>query len=916
LPQNTISANSENVHAQIATDVQVLSERERHQILYEWNDTHVEFPDACVHELFEWQVARDPDAVAVVFKDRQLSYQQLNQCANQVAHSLRKRGVGPEVLVGVCLECSPEMVIALLGVWKAGGAYVPLDPAYPQARLSFMTNDAGVKMLLTNEKCKHLFPSSSDRVVCLDSDWPAIARESTSNLAAATVPSNLAYVMYTSGSTGQPKGALIQHNGLVNYLCWAVQMYGLKAGGSVPVHSSIAFDTTVLSLYAPLLAGAQIELLPGGSDVQSLLMALRQKSGRSLIAVTPAHFQMLCLQMSPEEMAGINNFLVICGEKLMAESLTRWREIAPATRIVNEYGPTETVVGCCAYEVQPDDPLYGSVPIGRPIANTQLYVLDPDFRPVPPGTTGELYIGGAGVGRGYLNRPKLTRERFLADPFSGWSGARLYKTGDLVRYRKDGALEFLGRVDDQVKVRGYRIELGEIETRLAGHPGVQTCVVLAREDTPGNKQLVGYVVARENESLEAGGLQDFLEQRLPAYMVPTHFVFLDSFPLTQNGKIDRTTFPPPSYENALTSQKFVAPRTETETKLAAIWMELLNLERIGIHDDFFELGGDSLLAIRALSQIQEVFGEVLSMQTLYTTATIASQAKALTGPEEYRDRLAYAVPVQTKGMAPPFFWIGAADQASSLSVQLGPNQPIFAIGIEPRAADQLQAPYRAEELAKHLVLALREKQPQGPYWLGGFCRDGVFAYEVAQQLTSQGQDVGLLVMCEPLNPYRSVRDRFATGLRRTFILLDFRLNELLRLKIPGIPLYARSRWKGLKCRLTLTSWRMANHFPVLKTRSDPPDLERILYLAARYYKPEPLRCPIVILGCKDLPILAAGDPFFGWREWIAGECETHEIPGDHVGIFSESNVAVLADPLRARLNDGRPRDRNTQKAVV
>ena len=345
-------------------------------------------------------------------------------------------------------------------------------------------------------------------------------------------------------------------------------------------------------------------------------------------------------------------------------------------------------------------------------------------------------------------------------------------------------------------------------------------------------------------------------------------------------------------------------------------MELLNLERVGIHDDFFELGGDSLLAIRALSQIQEVFGEVLSMQTLYTTATIASQAKALTAPEEYRDRLAYAVPVQTKGMAPPFFWIGAADRASSLSVHLGPNQPIFAIGIEPRAADQLQAPYRTEELAKHLVLALREKQPQGPYWLGGFCRDGVFAYEVAQRLTSQGQDVGLLVMCEPWNPHRSARNRFATGLRRMFILLDFRFNELLRLKIPGIPLYARSLWKWLKCRLTWMLWRMANHFPVLKTRSDPPDLERILYLAARYYKPEPLRCPIVILGCKDLPILAAGDPFFGWREWITGDCETHEIPGDHVGIFSESNVAVLADPLRARLNDGRPRDRNTQKPVV
>ncbi len=448
------------------------------------------------HQLFERQVERSPAAVAVVCGARQLTYAELNARANQVAHFLRKSGVGPESLVGVCLERTPELVAGLLGVWKAGAAYVPLDPAYPSDRLAFMVGDASIRMLLTERKCRGLFAPEGLTAVCLDDEWPTLAKEPSANLDLPAEPSSLAYVMYTSGSTGRPKGAMILHGGLTNYLTWAIGEYGVVAGGSVPVHSSIAFDLTVTSLYPALLAGGQVELLAEEAGAQHLLAALRRRKGRNLVKITPAHLDLIAQQLRPEELAGLAEVFVIGGENLPAESLSVWRDFAPSTRLINEYGPTETVVGCCVYEVQSHDPRNGPVPIGRAIAHTELYILDENRQRMAPGTMGELYIGGAGVARGYFNRPELTAERFLPDPFSGRPGARLYKTGDLARERPDGILEFLGRVDNQVKIRGYRIELGEIEAVLASEPRVQACAVLAREDTPGNRQLVGYVVPK------------------------------------------------------------------------------------------------------------------------------------------------------------------------------------------------------------------------------------------------------------------------------------------------------------------------------------------------------------------------------------------------------------------------------------
>jgi amino acid adenylation domain-containing protein len=829
-----------------------------------------------------------------------LSYRELNERANQVAHYLRKHGVGTETLVGVCLERSLEMVIALLGVWKAGGAYVPLDPAYPADRLSFMISDSRMKVLLTDQKCKHLFPSDTVRAIYLDSEWPLIFRENTGNLAATAKPSSLAYVMYTSGSTGQPKGVMIEHKSLANYLCWAAKTYEVEGNGSVPIHSSIAFDSTVASLYPPLLSGGQIELLPDDVGAQNLLTALRERKDRSKIVITPAHLELLSQQLSSAEMAELTKVLVIAGEALLAEKLSRWRDLAPGTRLFNEYGPTETTVGCCAYEVRAGDSRSGPVPIGSPIANALLYILDDNLLPVSPGVIGELYIGGAGVARGYLGKPELTRERFLSDPFSGRSGARMYKSGDLVRRLDDGNLEFLGRADDQVKIRGCRIELGEIEANLVAHPAVRSSTILAREGAPGSKQLVAFVIPQSGELTRADDLKKFLQQRLPDYMVPVQFVFLDSFPVTQNGKIDRKSLAALPYKDAPAAQNFSAPRTETEATLAAIWRSQLRQERIGIHDNFFELGGDSLLAMMVLSEIREMFGIVLSMRTFFSGATIAGLAKAMEGCDRCGDGLDGAA-IQKMGDESPLFWIGADASTNYLSDHLGPNHGFFGIGFEPQFIGHWTAPYRIEEIAKDFVRTLREKQHQGPYKLGGFCLGGLIAYEVVRQLTKIDQEVELLVLIEPFNHYQSLKSWFVAELRRVMIQVSFHFGALRRLGMKGVPAYAHNRWTSLKSSLRDLVWRISPGSRDTHNQFRSVDLEKLLFLAGSSYIPKPLGVPTVIFRCKEYPIQSAGDPYFGWRELLTGRTETHEVPGDHLGLFNEPNVQVVAEKLDACL---------------
>lgn len=609
--------------------------------------------------LFEAQAARTPGAIAVVFGDVTMSYGELNGRANQLARYLREAcyeqseiGIKPlpacgeglevglphaqssprtpfrkrrgELIIGICFDRTPEMVVAILATLKAGGAYLPLDPSYPTDRLAFMLQDAGATVLLTSSAhasgVLNMPEPCGPAICCLDSEWPSIERNASTNLDIEIARDSLAYVIYTSGSTGSPKGAMITHRGLANYLSWAAENYDVASGCGAPVHSSISFDLTVTSLFTPLMVGRSVFLVPDG--IESLAGALLERSNFSLVKITPAHLRALAELLPAEQLAGRVRALVIGGEALHYQSLAFWRRHAPATRIINEYGPTETVVGCCVYEVTAADENDGPVPIGRPIANTELHVFDENLTPVSAGETGELFIGGEGVARGYLNREELTRERFVANPLA--EDQLLYRSGDLVRQLADGNLEYLGRVDHQVKIRGYRIELGEIETALKEHPAVSDCAVIVSETNGDEKRLVAFVQNEAGATFDEEALRYSLQRTLPDYMVPTGWVCVPALPLTINGKVDRQALA--AQAPAPTSNgNHVEPRNPAEQTLAGIWAEVLKVDRVSVNDNFFDLGGDSILGTLILARAARA-GLKLSPSQLFEYQTIAELA--------------------------------------------------------------------------------------------------------------------------------------------------------------------------------------------------------------------------------------------------------------------------------------------------
>jgi len=606
------------------------------RLLAKWNDSAADYPThLCAHQLFERQAALTPENVAAVCGERQISYLELNREADRIAHRLLALGVGPETRVGLCVERTLELPAGLLGILKAGGAYVPLDPALPQERLAFILDDAGIRVLLTTEKLAGRFQADGLTVLRLDGDPGSLPVHPAGPPEVTVWPESPAYVIYTSGSTGRPKGVLIPHRGLTNYLCWCIEKYGLGTGDGAPVHSSISFDLTVTSLLPPLLVGRSIFLLPDAPDGEPLSQAMATHSF-SLVKLTPAHLELLRHRLSPQD-AARTRALVIGGEALTGEALSFWTTSSPETRLINEYGPTETVVGCSVYEVPPGKAVSGPVSIGRPIANARLYVIDSYRLPAPVATPGEICIGGDGLARGYLGQPALTAEKFIPDPFGGEVGSRLYRTGDLGRYLPDGNLEFLGRIDHQVKVRGYRVELGEIESVLVQHPDLRGAAVLLREDTPGDRRLVAYAAVNGGAGADTGALRSFLAARLPEYMIPSAFVFLESLPLTPNGKVDRKALPAPTAQSQGAERPYVAPRNDTERVLAEIWEQILGCERVSVHDNFFELGGDSIRGLLSITKSKRA-GLQLSSRQLFQYPTIAELAAVAGGsiPQKVR----------------------------------------------------------------------------------------------------------------------------------------------------------------------------------------------------------------------------------------------------------------------------------------
>jgi amino acid adenylation domain-containing protein len=600
----------------------LVSEAEREGLLAGSSGPLLDYPaDLCIHELFEAQAERTPEAVAVRFEEESLTYRELNARANRLAHHLRALGVGPDARVGVCVERGPEMVAGLLAIVKAGGAYVPLDPAYPAERLRTMLEDSAPAALVTQSSLAGTFAGLDVPAVELDATAPAWAAGPETNPArGGLTPGHLAYVIYTSGSTGRPKGVMVEHRSLVNHTAWQAAAFGIGARDTVLQRTSISFDASVWELWTPLSTGARMLLLSSAAEKDpGAIGRVMAEGGVTVAQFVPTLLQAV-LGALRDDGGSLPCRLLFCGGEPLSAALVEEARAAGAGEVVNLYGPTEATIDSTSHVCGRD----GRAPaIGRPIGNARTYVLDARGEPAPVGVAGELYVGGLGVARGYLGRAGLTAERFVADPFATRPGARLYRTGDRARWLADGTLEFMGRTDFQVKVRGFRIEPGEIEAALRQAPGVADCAVVAREDVPGDRRLVAYIVGEA----EAEALRAHLRRSLPEHMVPAAFVFLETLPLTPNGKLDRKALPAPEY--AADADRYVAPRTPEEEVLAGIWAELLHVERVGVHDSFFELGGHSLLVTRVVSRVRQVFGVEVPLRALFEGPTVAELARVV-----------------------------------------------------------------------------------------------------------------------------------------------------------------------------------------------------------------------------------------------------------------------------------------------
>ncbi|MBV9341275.1 MAG: amino acid adenylation domain-containing protein, partial [Acidobacteria bacterium] len=578
----------------------LLTEREQRQILVEWNDTRRKDAPLCVHELFEVQVRCNPQAIAVSCEGRQMSYGELNCRANRLARYLRKLGVGSEVLVGLCADRSIDMVVGLIGILKAGGAYLPLDAQYPKERLKEVLEDAAVKVIISQKKIGATLPRHAAKMVWLDGDWPAISRESGENLGISVAPQDLAYLIYTSGSTGKPKGVQIEHRSLANLLNSMRQQPGLSRDDLLLAVTTLAFDIAGLEVYLPLIVGAKVviasrDAVRDGSRLKTLLA----ESGATVMQATPATWRLLL----EAGWKGSPQLKILCGGEALSPELAR-ELVARGGSVWNLYGPTETTIWSAVHRV--DGKPEGRIHIGRPIANTQFYILNQELLPAPAGVPGELYIGGDGLSRGYLNRPQLTAEKFIVHPFSSEPGARLYRTGDFARYRRDGTVEYLARCDRQVKIRGFRVELDEIEAVLSQNAGVSQSAVMLGDDQSGRRVLAAYIATRTGSAPTVKGLRGYLRKKLPEYMIPDVFILVDKLPLTENGKLDRKSLPPPAARGRIVPQeRFAAPNDLVESQLAQMWESLLGVGPIGIRDNFFDLGGHSLLAARLIHEIEE-----------------------------------------------------------------------------------------------------------------------------------------------------------------------------------------------------------------------------------------------------------------------------------------------------------------------
>lgn len=886
--------------------VNMLTEPERAQILSEWNRTERDYPhDHCIHELFEAHVRCSPQRVAAVAGLQTITYLELDRRAGRLAEVLRSKGVGPDILVGLCLDRSLDLLVGVLGILKAGGAYVPIDPAYPKDRIAFVLEDSATRVIVTQRSLlSALGTSSADRVLIDELPVPDLSHVSPSRPVGSH---HLAYVLYTSGSTGKPKGVQISHRSVINFLHSMRRKPGLTSHDVLLAVTTLSFDIAGLELHLPLTTGATVILAPWevAADGQALLREI-ERYQVTVLQATPATWKL----MINAGWKGTPRLKALCGGEALPASLAA--ELLPrCAELWNMYGPTETTIWstCCQVTDATD------IHIGRPIDNTEVYILDTNQQPLPVGHAGELLIGGDGLARGYLNRTELTTDRFIAHPFK--TGQRLYRTGDLARYREDGNIDCLGRLDFQVKIRGFRIELGEIENHLASHPVVKEAVVIAREDTPGEKRLVAYFVPRSNEPVTADQLREHLKKKLPDHMIPAAFVTLTNLPLTPNGKVDRKGLPAPILEVA----RLLPPTcTPTETRLVMIFEKILGLPVASAHDSFFDLGGHSLMAAGLMIAIEREFDRRLPLARLFDSPTIAGLAAILDLPATEETHWDSLVPIQRQEGKPVLFLVhGAGGNVllyRELSAALGSDISVY--GFQSQGLDGRAVPLaRVEEMATRYVTELRAFQPHGPYHIGGYCMGGSVAYEMARLLQEQGQLVGLVALLDTYN-FSLVKQKNALSFLRQKI--QFHLENLATMKPRNLLGYI-----GEKTRMAreVLIGKMGSQVASLKKRTIngayhdfgvTTFIQEINDQAAINFLPRPLAGRLTVFRPqKQYDFMS--DPKMGWSGLVSGQLDVVQLPVNPHAMLIDPYATVLAQELKSRLIDHEKRTRESSPSI-
>ncbi|MBV9482714.1 MAG: amino acid adenylation domain-containing protein [Acidobacteria bacterium] len=878
------------------SSISMLSSAERRLLLVDWNSTAVAYPlNKPLHCFIEDQVARSPQALALIFEDQRLTYAELNARANQLGHRLQKLGVGPDVFVGVCAERSLEMVIALLAVLKAGGAYVPLDPEYPQDRLEGMISDINPPIILTQSWLLDRVPAHAP-VICLDRDWNLIAQENVANCSVELTGKNLAYVIYTSGSTGKPKGVANVHEGIVNRLLWMQDAYQLTAADRVLQKTPYSFDVSVWEFFWPMMTGAALVIArPEGHKDPSYLRQLISDQRITTVHFVPSMLSIFLETTALERTRSLKRVFA-SGEALTIELQQRFFERVPGAELHNLYGPTEAAVDVTYWKCRPER-ARATVPIGRAIANIQIYILDAHLQPVPIGVSGELHIGGIGLARGYLNRPDLTQEKFIPNPF-GRPGERLYKTGDLARFLPDGNIEYLGRTDHQVKLRGFRIELGEIESVLQQCPEVQQAVVTLREDHAGDKRLVAYVKPAQGQVPDSNKLRAHLQSRVPDYMIPAAFLVMEEFPMTTSGKVNRRALPEPQLPSS--NGMHIAPRTETERLVVRAFETILHLPSVSVCDDFFELGGHSLLAAQLLTSIERESGRHIPLRLLFQGATPEYLAHALEYGIDLPPEPTVTL-INAGGSGAPFFAVVPPGENAvgymKLSRNLGSEQSFYKLqGAGPIVEGR---PYTWDEmkgLAADYVTAMRSVQPEGPYFFGGMCDGAHLAIRMAERIEQLGQTVGMLAVFDTWVLENSQR-RWAWRLH----YYSERFGELAK--------HPFSEWLRVAARV---AERTANRF-----RAKPPSATAWgeAYWPGRGYKPPTFNGRVALFKRPKQPFYYKPDPAMGWSERARAGVDIHVLPIHHGQMLREPSVQLLAESLAQALRQAQTSDREGSLAV-